>query len=255
MAAISENVRCININTGNILSMNDITKKAGQTPSEELAEAIKITLNEWCDNTASGNNDSLSIFRRHDDLLDKMSAQERSDLKVGIKLFITSVSEKAINDAISNVFTALKVDCLDNLILCYTQKSADDAVQTLSDLKVLWTTLESFTKTRKILQLGLSDVEENTFRDLYQWAEVKPSIIQINLATCCVVPPTLQQFCKDNEVQLLTHSDPSEILPNSTIKSIFGDNFVIHWTLRFFVHIKCRGVLATKGYLISMYKH
>lgn len=158
-----------------------------------------------------------------------MSAQERSDLKIGIKLFITSVSEKAINDAIANgnnkiylinvkkhlnhfiitVFTALKVESLDNLILCYTQKSTDDAVQTLSELKTLWTTLESFIKTRKILQIGLSDIEENTFRDLYQWAEVKPSIIQINLATCCVVPPTLQQFCKDNEVQLLTHSDPS----------------------------------------------
>lgn len=255
MAAISENARCITINTGNILSMNDITKKVGQTPSEELAEAIKITLNEWSGNSVNDCNDNVSIYRCHDDLLDKMSAQERSDLKIGIKLFITSVSEKAINDAIANVFTALKVESLDNLILCYTQKSTDDAVQTLSELKTLWTTLESFIKTRKILQIGLSDIEENTFRDLYQWAEVKPSIIQINLATCCVVPPTLQQFCKDNEVQLLTHSDPSEILPNSTIKSIFGDNFVIHWTLRFFVHIKCRGVLATKGYLISMYKH
>ncbi|KAJ8870391.1 hypothetical protein PR048_029412 [Dryococelus australis] len=37
---------------------------------------------------------------------------------------------------------------------------------------------------------------------------VKPSIIQINLATCCVVPPALQEFTKDHNVQLLTHSDP-----------------------------------------------
>lgn len=44
MAAISENARCITINTGNILSMNDITKKVGQTPSEEVSDvSVKLT--------------------------------------------------------------------------------------------------------------------------------------------------------------------------------------------------------------------
>lgn len=38
--------------------------------------------------------------------------------------------------------------------------------------------------------------------------QVKPNIIQINLATCCVVPPALQEFTKQNDIQLLTHSDP-----------------------------------------------
>lgn len=38
--------------------------------------------------------------------------------------------------------------------------------------------------------------------------QVKPSIIQINLSSCCVVPPALQEFTKQNDVQLLTHNDP-----------------------------------------------
>lgn len=79
----------------------------------------------------------------------------------------------------------------------------------MAHLKTLWQGLEKFVKDRRILQIGLSDIEEATFRALHEWASVKPHIIQINLATCCVVPPTLQAFCKENDVQLLTHSDPS----------------------------------------------
>lgn len=37
---------------------------------------------------------------------------------------------------------------------------------------------------------------------------MKPNIVQINLAMCCVVPPALQTFTKENDIQLLTHSDP-----------------------------------------------
>lgn len=47
------------------------------------------------------------------------------------------------------------------------------------------------------------------YRELYNWSTVKPAIIQINLATCCVVPPTLQAFCKENNIKLFTHSDSS----------------------------------------------
>lgn len=79
----------------------------------------------------------------------------------------------------------------------------------LGKLQNIWRILETYTKNKKIGQIGLADVEENIFRTIYDWANIKPSIIQINLATCCVVPPTLQAFCKEQEVQLLTHSDPT----------------------------------------------
>jgi hypothetical protein len=38
--------------------------------------------------------------------------------------------------------------------------------------------------------------------------QVKPCIVQINLATCCVVPPDLQEYAKLNDILLLTHNDP-----------------------------------------------
>ena len=38
--------------------------------------------------------------------------------------------------------------------------------------------------------------------------QVKPSINQVNLDSCCVMPPELVEFAKECDIQLLTHSDP-----------------------------------------------
>lgn len=93
------------------------------------------------------------------------------------------------------------------MIISFKQKQSEDKKDDLDQIKSVWKILESFVQNAKIKQLGIADVEETTFRALYEWATVKPSIIQINLATCCVVPPTLQAFCKENDLKLLTHSD------------------------------------------------
>lgn len=44
-----------------------------------------------------------------------------------------------------------------------------------------------------------------TYCVLYQ---VKPSSNQVNLASCCVMPPDLTAFAKEFDIQLLTHNDP-----------------------------------------------
>jgi glutamate--cysteine ligase regulatory subunit len=106
-------------------------------------------------------------------------------------------------------FATLKVPCVHNVVLQYKKDKLIEAGDDISSLKNIWSVLEEYVKNEKISQIGLADVEEATFRNVFEWATIKPSIIQINLATCCVVPPTLQSFCKDNDVQLLTHSDPS----------------------------------------------
>lgn len=253
MAKIPETVRYITVNTGNVLSLNDLTKKPNQNSTDELSDAIKITLNEWpgCEEHAQ----SIVVCRRHDDTVDKMSAQARQNLKIGIKLFINKVNEKGLNEAVATALTTLNLEYIDNLIISYHNHEENEDQQ-LENLKSIWAVVEKFVENKKVLQLGCSDIEEQTFRDLHQWATIKPNIIQINLATCCVVPPSLQEFCKDNDIQLLTHSDPSEILPSTAVSSIFKEeDLILNWVLRFFVHIKCRGVLATKGYLVSLHRH
>ena len=38
--------------------------------------------------------------------------------------------------------------------------------------------------------------------------QVKPNSNQVNLASCCVMPPDLTAFAKQFDIQLLTHNDP-----------------------------------------------
>ena len=75
-------------------------------------------------------------------------------------------------------------------------------------MKETWTVLEESVKNNSVKMIGLCDVDTQLFIQLYSWANIKPSIVQINLASCCVVPPELAEFCKENGIQLLTHSDP-----------------------------------------------
>ena len=42
--------------------------------------------------------------------------------------------------------------------------------------------------------------------------------VQVNLKSCCVVPEELSMFVKEKGVTLLTHSDPSEILPEDGLR-------------------------------------
>lgn len=78
----------------------------------------------------------------------------------------------------------------------------------LEDLKQLWQVLENYTKDSRIGQLGIADLDTESLTALYATSVVKPTIAQINLSACCVVPGSLQEFCNKKEIQLLTHSDP-----------------------------------------------
>lgn len=103
----------------------------------------------------------------------------------------------------------MQVSVVNDVIITFKHEQSEDKKDNLNQIQTVWQILENFVQEEKIKQIGVADVEENTFRALYDWAKVKPSIIQINLATCCVVPPTLQAFCKEHDLKLLTHSDPT----------------------------------------------
>ncbi|XP_072385850.1 glutamate--cysteine ligase regulatory subunit-like [Diabrotica undecimpunctata] len=245
------NLNKIIVNTGNLLSINDITKKPNQNTSEELVEAINFTLKEF------GNNGSLQlqpdqqvvISRPQDNL--KISEHELSDLKIGFKVFLNTDDQVLLTEAIEKALSLLKVNAINDVIVTFKQKPSEDKKDDLNIIQSAWKVLEDLIETQQIKQIGIADVEENTFTKLYQWAKVKPSIIQINLATCCVVPPSLQTFCKEHDIKLLTHSDAVDILPAQSIQSIFDKPLVLQWALRFLIHVKCRGVLTTKGYLLK----
>ncbi|KAG7300932.1 hypothetical protein JYU34_015282 [Plutella xylostella] len=310
----------VTINTGNVLNLIDIKKKAGQNATEELSESIKLTLSEWSNEHPSANPQPLqngatnhqvtdfvvttpqpsatvvNITRPHDDVQNKMAEEERKNLKIGVKIFINEDSTQALNECLENVFTALHTDYIDNVTLAYNPPSLGTAAaaaaegkerasystkaspisvsnvrttttseseseneadlqkceKILPGIKVLWAVLEDYVKDGRVLQLGIADVGGSCLMKLHGWARVRPAIAQINLAACCVVPPALHAFCKENDVQLLTHIDPPDLLSIAAVKTLSDGGVscnALDWCARYQVHIKCRGVLALKGYV------
>uniref|UniRef100_A0A182LUX4 GCS light chain n=1 Tax=Anopheles culicifacies TaxID=139723 RepID=A0A182LUX4_9DIPT len=222
------------------------------------------------------------ITRRNNDLLEKVKEHPRADIKIGAKIFLNRFSEPALTEAVEKLFETLNVSYLDNLILAYhptatgssngtdgtnggaqsdEQESdvregviewavgSDNAV---GNLKKLWALLERYAGDGKIGQLGIADLDADSLKELYDASTVHPSIAQINLAACCVVPPQLQAYCNQNEIQLLTHSDPQELLPREVLNELELASYGAGWTSRYQVHIKCRGVLAAKGFIVSL---
>ncbi|KOX76321.1 Glutamate--cysteine ligase regulatory subunit [Melipona quadrifasciata] len=152
----------------------------------------------------------------------------------------------------SRVCNSLNINAIESLVIAYLSK--ENPEELLASLKHLWIAVEEYVKIGKLSSVGLSDVDTNVFIDLFQWANIKPNIVQISLATCCVVPPALQTFSKENDIQLLTHNDPGQILPEEDLNGIFNANTNLYWVTRYQIHLKCRGILSSKGYLVYVSK-
>lgn len=183
------------------------------------------------------------LSRNNDDLLKKVQEYERENVKIGAKVFLNQPHPALLHEAIDTLLGVLQTQHLDNLILAYhpnddseskTNGNADakftnghhngtpsfasslpkESLITwgggdtgFDDLMKLWQVLESYAGDRRINQLGVADLDTDTLIDLYKACKIKPTIAQINLNACCVVPPSMQEFCTKNEIQLLTHSD------------------------------------------------
>ncbi|XP_035893716.1 glutamate--cysteine ligase regulatory subunit [Anopheles stephensi] len=265
------------VSTGNVLNVSELRKKAGQKPTDELTDCLRSTFGE-AEVTDLPPNRRL-ITRRNNDLLEKVKEHPRADIKIGAKIFLNRFSEPAVTEAVEKLFETLNVSYLDNLIVAYhptagssngtSGEAQDDEPEesevkegviewavgsdnAVGNLKKLWALLERYAGDGKIGQLGIADLDADSLKELYDASTVHPSIAQINLAACCVVPPQLQAYCNQNEIQLLTHSDPQELLPRDVLNELELASYGAGWTSRYQVHIKCRGVLAAKGFIVSL---
>lgn len=141
--------------------------------------------------------------------------QEAGKIKIVAKIFLNEFDEASIDNALE----CLLKNCstTPTVILAYHPTSridsekfiwADNNVKSKENFKYLWKQLRAARVAGKVAQLGIADMDLDTILDIFDDKKFDFTILQINTQTCCVVPPELQQFCKDNEIQLLTHSDP-----------------------------------------------
>ncbi|KAF9423355.1 hypothetical protein HW555_001164 [Spodoptera exigua] len=242
-----------------------------------LSESIKLTLSEWgtqngvpvqngvgpppgghpqtshrhsdykvmTASAAAGSEAVINITRPHDDVQIKMAEEERKNLKIGVKIFINEDSTTALTECLENVFSALHTEYIDNVILAYNpdllhrEEANDD-----NTLKNTYATKASPISLGSNVRMSSTEVEADNEADARKCEAILPGIK--------ILWAVLEDFVKEGRVQQLGVADVGDLLSIAAVKTLSDagvgcDN--LDWCARYQVHIKCRGVLALKGYV------
>ncbi|XP_041277253.1 glutamate--cysteine ligase regulatory subunit isoform X2 [Onychostruthus taczanowskii] len=239
--ALLERAGTLTLQTGNLLNWGCLRKKCPATPGEEVRDCIQKTLTEW----------SSKISQDQNQLLIPVC------LKIA-KLFIVGSNSSSIRDAVDLACSALGIAQLDSVIIV-PPPVEDGTNLSLEYLQPYWKELENLVQNKKIVAIGTSDLDKTLLEQLYLWAQVKPSSNQVNLASCCVMPPDLTAFAKECDIQLLTHNDPKELLCEASFQEVLQESiqnmkankWIPLWLLRYSVIVKSRGIIKSKGYILQ----
>lgn len=220
------------------------------------------------------------------DFLQHGLAEERDQYDITVKLFYLPgipASRRCAHtrEAIDLVLKELHVKSIDLLIVSFPGilfDADDDSDEEGSDasgeddfdsMVQTWRVLESLYEQGMIAQLGVAEFGSERLARFLPHTQVKPSVDQINLKDCCVVPKSLILYAKQEKIQLLTHNDCNDILPVGTTRELLGpadkggagilastpdatDGIQGHvepqWVVKYTAVVKDRGVVENKGY-------
>lgn len=140
----------------------------------------------------------------------KVAAEERPNLKVTVKVFTYSNECTVLTCALGVVRKQLGIDVIDSLVISLPPNGNKF---TFDDIQPIWSCAEKIVKQSKVKDVGVSDLDTEQLKKLFEWAqEVKPSANQINLDACCVIPPEMKAFAQANDIKLLSHNDPRGLI-------------------------------------------
>lgn len=214
-------------------------------------------------------------------------AEERDQYDITVKLFYlpgipASRRCEHTREAIDLVLKELQVKSIDLLIVSFPgilfdadDDSEEEDTETSSgepddfdSMVQTWRVLESLQQQGMIAQLGVAEFGSERLARFLPHTKVKPSVDQINLKDCCVVPKSLILYAKQEQIQLLTHNDCNDILPVGTTRELLGPgekgagilasapeaedgiqgDVEPQWVVKYTAVVKDRGVVENKGY-------
>ncbi|UJR35630.1 hypothetical protein I4U23_028380 [Adineta vaga] len=179
----------------------------------------------------------------------------RKDLKFSVKIFLRTLEPEILTHTINTIFTELKESYLESVMISLPNYGSQI---TLDQFMPLWNVIEDFIDKKKILSAGVCDFMLPLLSDISNAAKHKPFANQINLGVCCSIPEELSKYVKENNIQLLTHSDPIDVLTDSDFQQTireYGHNYDgLNWRPCSLVRYSCvitnRGIIKSKGFLI-----
>ncbi|PSN66505.1 glutamate-cysteine ligase-like protein regulatory subunit [Corynespora cassiicola Philippines] len=157
----------------------------------------------------------------------------------------------------TNGVTAVDQGCAD----------AETPPEDMETMIATWRTLEGLHREGLVGRLGISEFGCARLGKFLPRTQVKPSVDQINVRDCCVVPKPLILYAKQQGVELLTHNDCTNVLPRGTLREILGTgekgmgvlagegnaeglkgDVEPQWVVKYTAVVKDRGVVESKGY-------
>lgn len=204
-----------------------------------------------------------------------IDAENREQLQINAKLFVKTFSSETALKAVTTLQDVLGIDKIDSLTISIPSEgisylgigdhsSSNEALNETPDSEnnsdptrgefitkffEFWNKL-SEELSGKVVTLGVCDLETDVFFQLFKDSKIKPQFCQVNLKSCCMVPPDLQTFAKENSVKLSTHADPPTVLSSEFMEKVKSDNLRPEWIVRYQKFIRSRGVLEDKRYIM-----
>ncbi|KAF2087245.1 putative gamma-cysteine synthetase regulatory subunit [Saccharata proteae CBS 121410] len=140
-------------------------------------------------------------------------------------------------------------------------------VESIDSMLETWRCLEELHASGLIAKLGLSEFGTQRLARILDATKVRPSVDQINVRDCCVVPKPLILYAKQEGIELLTHNDCTNVLPPGTLRELLGPgekgagvlagegredglkgDVEPQWVVKYTAVVKDRGVVENKGY-------
>ncbi|RDI77184.1 hypothetical protein Vi05172_g12822 [Venturia inaequalis] len=230
-------------------------------------------------------------------------AEERAAYDITVKLFYLpnippSKRCEHTKDAVALVLKELHVESIDLLIVSYPNIvfDADDeseedetsgrdtpsadldaqpaaGAEDISTMLKTWRTIEALHDSGTVAKIGIAEFGTHRLTRFLNEARIRPAVNQINVRDCCVVPKPLIMFAKKEKIDLLTHSDVTNILPRGTLRELLGPgdkgvevlssetkhqetvateglkgDVEPQWVIKYTAVVKDRGVVENKGY-------
>ncbi|CAI6332309.1 unnamed protein product [Periconia digitata] len=145
----------------------------------------------------------------------------------------------------------------------------EGAPEDIDTIITTWRTLEKLHAEGLVSKLGIAEFGVSRLEKFLPQIDVKPSVNQINVRDCCVVPKPLILYAKQQNIELLTHNDCTNVLPRGTLREILGSgekgvgilagendssgdelrgDVEPQWVVKYTAVVKDRGVVESKGY-------
>ncbi|KAL8995847.1 MAG: hypothetical protein Q9169_004499 [Polycauliona sp. 2 TL-2023] len=219
-------------------------------------------------------------------------AEERSEYDITVKFFLLPKTRFLdwrlhLQDAIAAVLQELSVESVDLLIIsfpgvsfdlddeekggCGSNKIQATESELIDAILNVWSQVEMLHVKGIALKTGVAEFGCDRLKEFLSRTPHRPTVNQINVRDACEVPQSIMKLAKQERIELLTHNDCTNILPQGTLRELLGGgpngagllagpnaetkglegDLNPEWVVKYTAVVRDRGVIEHKGYFAS----